>query len=71
MNWKRGLFRAWLVLSVLWCAFGFWLASDCIVDDTCSAGRLGAIAFVLSVPAAVFLLGLALLWVGRGFRVGA
>jgi len=30
MNWKRGLFRLWLVLSVLWIARILWIREQCV-----------------------------------------
>jgi hypothetical protein len=61
MNWKRGLVRMWLLLSVLWAAF--WIGLMLFVGD----GGAVLVAFA-TLPFALFLLGYGLLWIGRGFR---
>jgi hypothetical protein len=61
MNWKRGLIRMWLLLSVLWAAF--WIALMLFVGDSSAV----LLAFAM-LPFALFLLGYGLLWIGRGFR---
>ncbi len=68
MNWRRGLFRLWAVLSVAWAIPAFWMVSDCVIDNTCSAGRWGVTAFILGVPLAFLLFGTALLWAANGFK---
>ncbi len=61
MNWKRGLIRMWLLLSVLWAVF--WIALMLFVGN--GSAVLVAVAMV---PFALFLLGYGVLWIGRGFR---
>jgi hypothetical protein len=60
MNWKRGLLRLWLLLSVLWAAF--WIVVVFVGD-----GGAVLVAFAM-LPFALLLLGYGLLWIGRGFR---
>ena len=60
MNWKRGLVRMWLLLSVLWAAF-------CIALMFVGDGSAVLVAFAI-LPFALFLLGYGVLWTARGFR---
>lgn len=59
----RGLFRIWLVLTIVWAAFVFFASSD--------DSRPEAMTIVLKAafvpPAIVLLIGLMLLWAFKGF----
>ncbi len=114
MNWPRGLFRLWLVLTVLWIAAMAWTERDrlcwaaapadrrlhssavagplvlarldetlveetyrSLVDCMPPKGRSAAwwrsrepvLLVMVGPPIGAFLIGCALLWVGRGFRL--
>ena len=104
MNLKRGFFRLWLLLAVLWVGATVWSFYDDLLERpwtlnwaSCSApvesgpftgfvdcgpnsdgvqvralsNRWFAIKMIGVPPIATFLLGCALLWVGRGFRTRA
>jgi hypothetical protein len=60
MNWKRGLVRMYLLLSVLWAVF-------CIALMFVGDGSAVLVA-VAMLPFALFLLGCGVLWIGRGFH---
>jgi hypothetical protein len=82
MNLQRGLFRLWLLLSVLWVGFMVW-----VHEPPCLFGKysrnpycafsspvnpaseyLSFAAGALGPPIAILLLGYSLLWVLKGFR---
>jgi hypothetical protein len=113
MNWARGLFRLWLVLSLLWIGAVAWIERDGLcwaspgerrveartavgplvlarIDETLLEGtfnslidclpsrgrasiwwhgRESMLLVLLGPPAGAFVVGCALLWVGRGFRL--
>jgi hypothetical protein len=74
MNWKRGLFRLWLLLSVLWVAFMVYAAYDDYTHRPEQFARnwpKTTVALIVGPPFALFLLGYGLLWIGRGFRKSA
>ena len=60
-NWKRRLFRAWLVLSVTWIGFMLWITQVVPPAE-------GFWPFTLSIPIIILLLGYGLLWASKGFR---
>jgi hypothetical protein len=67
MNLRRGLFRLWLLVAVLWA--GSWAL---IIRQNSLASREMDASFnlwlVCGPPVAIFALGYALLWTFRGFR---
>lgn len=80
-NWKRGLFRLWLLASFLWagywlynlqlsCAFWFapWCESPAHVDWPNGSMALGLALLLLSGPVLMLLLGLGVIWALKGFR---
>jgi hypothetical protein len=78
MNWARGLFRLWLVASVLW-IFAWivlgWSTLGCFLlhpgpwcDYDDSRNLIGLAAIGLGTPVFLFFLGWALLWAFRGFH---
>jgi hypothetical protein len=87
MNWSRGLFRGWVVVSVLWLATvgaafaAAWIEAASwdavaprVVAETAAERRdrlMGWAALALAPPAALLALGLVGAWVARGFRGGA
>jgi hypothetical protein len=88
MNWKRGLFRAWLVAAIFWIVgFGWYYhIATCFLEALRGHPQCGggwgdegqwrvvvpiweAIAMIIGPPPVVLVLGLLLLWIGRGFRL--
>ena len=81
-NWRRGLFRLWVVFSIGWiigigwshrldCAFGQYSAPWCVgygQDPYVMEYAVRVHALVFGVPALTLLAGLALIWVANGFR---
>ena len=71
MNWKRGFFRCWIGVSALWialCAVVF--AVDFAVDSGYAWNNnkfFALIGMALLPPGALYLVGLALIWVATGF----
>jgi hypothetical protein len=80
MNWRRGLFRLWLLASVLWVGGCLWLLDySCffgaypwcnwwVVRPLLSSTYAEVLAKTFGPPVILFLIGYALLWIGRGFR---
>ena len=82
MNWTRGLFRAWLVLSALWLVGCIWaLDYSCflgaegrpwcrwwVVSPLSQSTYVHRLLVGLAPPIGVLLIGFAVLWIGRGFR---
>jgi len=79
MNWKRGLFRTWLVGTAIWIAAVIYMvvASWPVDLDTSRftpqvrAHVLLASEWALGPPIAVLIAGLVLGWILRGFRLEA
>jgi hypothetical protein len=83
MNWKRGVFRFWVVASGLWIVGAFWWRERCLVPPILGGGgrwcddpiidrvaeNLKSGALIIGVPAGALLVGLALIWIANGFRV--
>ncbi len=87
MNLMRGLFRLWILVSVLWVGFSGWrFWGSCMPGQDgelwCATGvedwvtrlkyfglreAFHVAAFTLGLPLALFVIGLAAVWVGRGF----
>lgn len=70
MNVSRGLFRVWLVVTILWAIVtGLFLGKAFVAPE--SSIRWAALAYWLILasvpPALLFALGWVLLWVSRGF----
>jgi hypothetical protein len=75
VNWRRGLFRVWLVLSIVWIAAvevvakvstGIWIRPWGGKIDL----FIASLGTLLGPPIVVFLVGLVLVWVSVGFRRG-
>ena len=66
MNWWRGLFRAWLVLSVAWIGL-YVLACDIPWIEVFS--RVPDLKAMFIPPAILFFLGAGVLWAIGGFAV--
>ena len=82
MNWKRGLYRLWFILTAFW-AVG-WTLHGCVSLSRAPEGMLAlppisthelirqivALAFIIVVPPTILLgLGHTAAWVLRGFTV--
>ena len=71
MNWTRGFFRLWAVVSSCWVigtTIGYW--DDLVGQSCCSdgwSGRMEAIGMILLPPASLMLFGFALVWIAKGF----
>ena len=71
MNWLRGLFRLWLVASVLGGGglMVFWASQKQILVWSIAKENLGLLVMATLVPPAlIFLMGHVLAWVQKGFR---
>jgi hypothetical protein len=70
MKVARGLFRLWLILSVLWIGGVVLLMWTEFPDDSAIWFRQASVFALLPLPPAfVLVLGSALVWAFRGFRV--
>ena len=69
MNWKRGFFRCWIGVSALWIALCAVIFAVIPNQDSGWKGNnfFALIGVVLVPPGALFLVGLALIWVATGF----
>jgi hypothetical protein len=70
MNWNRGFFRVWLVLSLAWIGLigltGFlWGAAGLLGGKAGAADLLGT---MVVPPVGLFVVGYAILWALAGFR---
>jgi hypothetical protein len=70
MNWNRGFFRVWLVLSLAWIGLiglmGFlWGAAGLLGGKAGAADLLGT---MVVPPVGLFVAGFAILWALAGFR---
>jgi hypothetical protein len=79
VNFQRGLFYLWIVVSVawilivgsnsrVWCTFGDQSALWCGEHEIYAEEVWGELASVFAVPLAVLIAGAGLLWAARGFR---
>jgi hypothetical protein len=62
MNWTKGLFRLWIVVSALWIIFMLGFAAG---------ENPNFWQFALIPPLAVLAVGAALVWAVKGFRKSA
>ena len=68
MNWKRGFFRCWIGVSALWIALCAVVFVAIGVNQRMENNNFFAlIGLALLPPGALFLVGLALIWVATGF----
>lgn len=69
INWRRGLFRLWMLLSGAWVlGWGVYLAIWSIRTGAQTSGDLFAIpVLLLGPPAALLVFGHATAWALRGF----
>ena len=75
MNWKRGLFRVWLVASVGWIGYWLWqswmICGFSINPSPRCANEIpwtGLAIISLSGPLIALVLGLVAVWIVRGFK---
>jgi len=72
MNVRRGLFRVWVVGSLLWTSLNVWLTYDDWVPGLSARGVafqfLTAMVFTLVPIAIAFGIGVAAIWCGAGFK---
>ncbi len=70
LNWRRGLFRLWILSSAAWLmGWTIYLAMYGLTAGFEAAGELIAIPILLfGPPIALLLFGLAARWAFRGFR---
>lgn len=64
INWKRGLFRLWLIASALWIVGVGGTAALNAADPA-------IVSLILVAPLVVLALGLAIGWISAGFREAA
>ena len=82
MNWRRGLFRLWIVGASAWVLFAVWSGDfSCfvgsypwcawwVVDPWWQSTYLATLAKVFGVPLLVLAIGEAISWAVGGFRDG-
>jgi hypothetical protein len=81
MNLRRGFFRLWIAVAVLWVIAATWILWDHVFDpwaafpvvlpsdrEALNYQRLYAVALIVVPPIALFGFGLVCFWVVRGFR---
>jgi hypothetical protein len=71
INWRRGLFRVWLLLSAAWImGWIIWLGMYGLRDGFRESGDILVIPILLfGPPIALLLFGMAAGWAFRGFNV--
>src|SRR5215470_18634348 len=71
LNWRRGFFRIWLLVSAAWImGWAIYLALYAIQDGFKSTGEILMMPVLfLGPPVALFLFGVATAWAFRGFLV--
>lgn len=67
MNWQRGLFRAWILLAVIWIVPLVGVAFSQRSSISAEAFWIGS-AFIVLPPLGLLALGFALRWVLSGLR---
>lgn len=70
INWRRGLFRIWLLISSAWLmGWALYLIMTAIQGGFTDFGMvLGLPVLLLGPPAALFVFGTAAIWALRGFK---
>ncbi len=70
INWRRGLFRVWLLMSAAWImSWAIYSILRAMSEGFKTAGDFLSIPVVFfGPPIALLLLGLAAVWAFRGFR---
>ena len=69
LNWRRGLFRSWVLVSAGWImSWVIYFVMDGFQGGLSSRGDMAAIPIVLfAPPIALWLFGMAAAWAVRGF----
>jgi hypothetical protein len=68
MNWRRGLFRVWVLFTVLWCGYVGLVAYSSWNDASRGIDWWFYLPIAIGVPALVFVLGWLGFWIEKGFR---
>jgi hypothetical protein len=69
IRWRRGFFRVWVVLSVLWIGFVIVLTLQTFLPEpTPPAKGDSAVQRAITPPLALGAIGFAFTWIIRGFR---
>lgn len=71
MNWRRGLFRLWVIAAAGWIAFTAWDVYEVTAGDFTQLSWWKVMAWAFGPPAAAGLLMLVAYWVAQGFRKSA
>ena len=74
MSWRRGLYRLWGTLSVIWAAV---MVAVVAYNHENLSATFGALAghplllvvtpYIIGPPLVIYLVGSILVWIGRGF----
>lgn len=67
MNWKRGVFRAWSVVSIIWILV---LTTVILIHPDLRGDNFSLLGFLTAgvvPPSFLFVVGLAIKWIARGF----
>jgi len=69
LDWRRGLFRLWLVISAAWVmGWLIFFAIEIIAGQSTNRDLLAIPVVLLGPPVALLLFGLATRWAFRGFE---
>jgi len=68
MNWRRGLFRLWLMAAALWSLFVIYLIGSDLAGRNFVARTWAEGAFFLAIPWVLTAFGFGVRWVVAGFR---
>jgi hypothetical protein len=69
MNWRRGLFRVWVLVSAAWMmSWGIYLVINVVRDGITSRELFVWPILLIGPPVALLIFGLAAGWAFRGFK---
>jgi hypothetical protein len=70
MNWRRGMFRVWLLLSVAWImSWSIYLIVNALEGGFKDVNLLVVPVLLFGAPVALLIFGVAAGWAFRGFKV--
>jgi hypothetical protein len=70
MNWRRGMFRIWLLMSAAWImSWSIYLIVDALEGGLRGGNLLWVPVLLFGPPVALLIFGVATGWAFRGFKV--